>query len=381
MRFGRSFLGLLIALLLSIWFPASAEPKIAALEQGASPAPPKDILLVLDNSGSMEKNDPKFLMREVVSSFANQLPPDSRPGLVLFDEKVRPVLGLTGADAPDFQQKVEAALKRIDYRGQRTDIPAGVERGIYKLRQQGRPEAKRIIIFLTDGIVGLESEARNLEQARWLRGSLAEQAKKLGIQVFGIAFTEEADFQLIQSVAQTTGGEYYRVLAASDIPATFDQIRARMEAMTEADKPPVEPQAELVTEPSAAQAPSPASLEPSAAPAPAPEPTPESPWESSPTEWRPWLVIALGLVVLGVVGVVAIGRSRGAKPSVSMPKVMLYDLGSHTKEAAYELQAVTKIGRHEKNNIAIPFDTVSAYHAEIRFHDGQFYLCDLKRGQ
>lgn len=282
MRFGRSFLGLLIALLLSIWFPASAEPKIAALEQSASPAPPKDILLVLDNSGSMEKNDPKFLMREVVSSFANQLPPDSRLGLVLFDEKVRPVLGLTGADAPDFQQKVEAALKRIDYRGQRTDIPAGVEGGIYKLRQQGRPEAKRIIIFLTDGIVDLGSEARNLEQARWLRGSLAEQAKKAWHSDLRDRLHRGGRLPVDPVGRPNHGGEYYRVLAASDIPATFDQIRARMEAMTEADKPPVEPQAELVTEPSAAQAPSPASLEPSAAPAPAPEPTPESPGGRAP---------------------------------------------------------------------------------------------------
>jgi hypothetical protein len=89
-------------------------------------------------------------------------------------------------------------------------------------------------------------------------------------------------------------------------------------------------------------------------------------------------VIALGLVVLGVAGVVAIGRSQGAKPSVSMPKAMLYDLGSHTKDAAYKLKAVTQIGRQEKNDIVIPFDTVSGYHAEIQFHDGQFYLCDLK---
>lgn len=58
---------------------------------------------------------------------------------------------------------------------------------------------------------------------------------------------------------------------------------------------------------------------------------------------------------------------------------MLYDLGSHTKEVEYGLEAVTKIGREEnKNNIVIPFDTVSGYHAEIRLRDGQFYLCDLK---
>ncbi len=370
--------GLLAALLLMSLSPASAEPEAGTPEPAANPVP-NDVLLVLDNSGSMKKNDPKFLMREVVSSFARQLPGDARLGLVLFDEKVHLVLGLTAADAPDFQQKVEAALKRIDYRGKRTDIPAGVERAIYELRQQGRPEAERILIFLTDGIVDLGSEARNIEQAQWLRGSLAEQAKSLGIPIFGIAFTEEADFQLIQSVVQTTGGEYYRVLAAPDIQTTFDQIRARMEAMAEADTPPVEPEAAPVSEPPVAQAPAPVPAEPRAAPIPPAEPEPESPWDSTPPEWRPWLIIALGLSVLGVIGVVAIARSREAKPLVSVPKAMLYDLGSHTEQLEYVLEAVTKIGRDENNNnIAIPFDTVSGYHAEIRFRDGQFYLCDLK---
>ena len=35
--------------------------------------PPLDIVLVLDNSGSMKKNDPAFLTREVVTNFVNGL--------------------------------------------------------------------------------------------------------------------------------------------------------------------------------------------------------------------------------------------------------------------------------------------------------------------
>jgi peroxiredoxin len=77
----------------------------------------------------------------------------------------------------------------------------------------------------------------------WLRENLAEQAKELGIPIFGIALTEAADFQLIQSVAQASGGDYYRVLAASDIPATLEQIRSRIEAA------PAETQKELQPEP------------------------------------------------------------------------------------------------------------------------------------
>ena len=43
-------------------------------------APGLDLLLVLDNSGSMKQNDPQFLTRSVVAEFVNskKLPPDTR---------------------------------------------------------------------------------------------------------------------------------------------------------------------------------------------------------------------------------------------------------------------------------------------------------------
>jgi hypothetical protein len=57
---------------------------------------------------------------------------------------------------------------------------------------------------------------------------LAPNAKQLGIRIFGIAFTEEADFQLMQSLAQSTDGEYFRVLLAADIDGVFQQISHRL---------------------------------------------------------------------------------------------------------------------------------------------------------
>ncbi|MCI0490700.1 MAG: VWA domain-containing protein [Blastocatellia bacterium] len=337
MQPGRLFVGSLIALL--ALFPVSANTQTTS---------PNDVMLVLDNSGSMQQNDPNFLMRDVVSSFASELAPDSRLGLVLFEEKVNPALGLTGADAPDFKERVAESLTRIDYRGRWTDIPAGMERAIYELRQQGRPQARRFIILLTDGIVDLGSEARNLEQARWLRESLAQQARDQGIRIFGIAFTEAADFQLIQSLAQTTGGEYFRVLADSDIPATFDQIRTQLEAAVDAARQPGG--------------------------------EPDSIWNAIPAKWRPWLMVAAGLILLLLIAMIVMRRSNRAGAKARIPVAMLSELGSRSDEKAHPLKkVVTTIGRDEMtNDIVIPHDTVSSQHAIIEFRDGSFYLKDRR---
>jgi hypothetical protein len=161
--------------------------------------------------------------------------------------------------------------------------------------------------------VDLGSKARDLEQARWLRENLAERAKALGIPIFGIALSKAADFQLIQSVAQVSGGEYYRVLAASDIPATLEQIRSRVEAVPA--EPQKEPQPEPIAETAPPSDPIPAPVEPVVDADPPPTaPESVSGWEKIPAEWRPWLLLAFGLIALGIVGIVAVGRSRRDRP-------------------------------------------------------------------
>jgi hypothetical protein len=68
MRSGRFLSRFLIAVFLLAPSPAPAEELTPPSVEAANPALPKDLMLVLDNSGSMKQNDPKFLMREVVSS-------------------------------------------------------------------------------------------------------------------------------------------------------------------------------------------------------------------------------------------------------------------------------------------------------------------------
>lgn len=183
----------------------------------------KDVVLVLDNSGSMKKNDPGFLVKDAVKEFISQQDENTRVAVVIFDQDVNLSVPLTSASLAN-RESILNSIENINYKGLFTDSPAGIERAIYELKNNGRTDAQKSIIFMTDGIVDTGAAEKDLEKSKWLREDLAPDAADNDIKIFGIAFTENADFQLIQSISQKTDGEYYRALTVDDIQSKFGQI-------------------------------------------------------------------------------------------------------------------------------------------------------------
>jgi len=182
---------------------------------------PMDIMIVLDNSGSMRKNDPKLLTKKVVADFLEGLSQNSQVGIIIFDEKANLGVPLSSLSSEETRQSVLASLEAVTYRGQWTDSPAGIERALYELKSKGRENVPKTIIFMTDGIVDTGDKARDLERAKWLREDLAAESQRHHVRIFGIAFTEDADFQLIQALGEKTGGGYFRALSADEIEKIF----------------------------------------------------------------------------------------------------------------------------------------------------------------
>lgn len=183
-----------------------------------------DIALVLDNSGSMQKNDPQFLAREVVTNFMVGFGENSRIAMIIFDQEVKllePLTNLTGLMA---RANFFKSLEQVNYKGLFSDIPAAVERAVYELKLNGRINARKVIILLTDGIVDTGDKAQDLEKTKWLKEDLAQECRNAGIKIFGIAFTDKADFSLIQTLAFKTEGEYFRAYTIEDIQKVFDKI-------------------------------------------------------------------------------------------------------------------------------------------------------------
>ena len=336
----------------------------------------RDIMLVLDNSGSMKQNDPDFLVGRAVNIFIRQQGPNIRVGAVLFDQRVRMPLALAAwPDAGD-----GGYLPGLDYRGYFTDSPAGMERAIYELKNNGRHWAGKQIIFMTDGIVDTGDAGRDIEKTAWLREELAPDAAEHGIRIFGIVFTEAADFQLIQSITRQTGGEYYRAPTAAMLEQVFDRLNRALAEPAPAPAPePAPPTAPVVEAPAPRPAP----------PAPAPILI-ETPNENAAREARLQSIITVGVAIVLVVMLLGIlillirqDRVSEKRAQRQPPSAFINDLHGKTGKATHKLGTrplmFGRVAGQDSENfdyVVVDEATVGRRHALIEFRDHACWIID-----
>lgn len=186
-------------------------------------AAPQDVVLVLDNSGSMRTNDPNRLAGKAVTDFVGRLGPDTRISIIEFATNPTVLMPLTPADE-NSRSGAEAAVAKLDYRGQWTDTGAALERALYELDTHGRGDAQKYIVLMTDGYVDVGNASRDSDKIHWITQSLIPEAVSKHVRVFGIAFTDEADYELLQTLAEKTGAGYYRAYQAGDLAGIYTQI-------------------------------------------------------------------------------------------------------------------------------------------------------------
>jgi len=195
----------------------------------------RDIMLVLDNSGSMRKNDPNRLAPSAVAQFIERQPSDTRIGIVMFADEPELVVPLTMVDGG--RATLTGAMDRLNYVGRWTQTAGAIERALYELHTNGRADAQRAIVLMTDGIIDTGDAKRDAGLYDWLRNSLAPQAAREGVQIYGLAFTERADYQLLQSLAVATSGEYFRAIRADDLDGSMRRIDETLGVVAAAPAP------------------------------------------------------------------------------------------------------------------------------------------------
>lgn len=357
-----------------------------------------DIVLVLDNSGSMRQNDPRFLTKEIVTNFMVGFGAKSRLAMILFNQEARLVEPLTDLTGLVARANFLKSLDQVNYKGLFSDSPAAIERAIYELKINGRINARKVIILLTDGIVDTGDKARDLEKAKWLKESLAQECRNAGIKIFGIAFTDNADFSLIQTLAFKTKGEYFRAYTVEDIQKVFHKIQelinqlsydgaGAMTTASDAIPPAVSPKGASAPQ----QAPAPKS-QPAPPAAESVGVEPKTPVQlQKPSSFMLILLIGIFVLLAAIVMIIALnrkaktpvgevaGRSRRARHAPSMPRAELIDVKNITSHQTVKLsKSLIRIGRDASNDVAIPEETVSSFHATIEYQNGFFYLEDQR---
>jgi Mg-chelatase subunit ChlD len=168
---------------------------------------PVDMMLVLDESGSMTSTDPSGLRRSASKDLIDGTltGPDDRAGVVEFESSARLNQGLT-SDKP----ALYAAIDQVGQSGG-TNIGAGMQVALNELDAAGGEDHIRAIVLMTDG-QGTYSP------------SLTTRASESGTVVFTVGLSASADKTLLQSIAHSTGGQYYQLDTADQLPGAFVTI-------------------------------------------------------------------------------------------------------------------------------------------------------------
>jgi len=329
-----------------------------------------DVVLVVKNSTSMRSSDPSFLARDLVLDFTARLAPDSRLGVVVFDQSAKLTVPLVDTATVAAIEQLAAGLDAISYTGRRAAISGGLERALEEFASNGRQGAGRGIVLITDGSTGDGGSPPDPEQ-EWLRLELlAQQCAEGGIRVFGIAFTGAADFTQVRAFVDRTGGEFVELDDVGRSGEVLARVAAKLrESSTEMQMAPDSPAV------------------------PARDEGPAEP-EAGTGLWRIVIPVLATVLVVAVVAVVWKRRRRRRRPTpsprkpapvqvprpspVSLPRASLNDVAGAVLKQPYVLQeAVTRIGREPDNDLVIAETTVSAAHARIEYDGDCFVILDV----
>lgn len=192
-----------------------------------------DVRLVVDISGSMKRTDPNNLRIPATNLLIDLLPAESKAGIWTFGAYVNMLV--PHGDANDaWRNLARNESKKINSVALFTDIENGIERASWDI---DRPEenTEKHIILLSDGLIDNSEastakarEAENQKSRDHLLRVIIPKLAKAGYTVHTLALSDEADLDLMATMAQRTGGLHAIAYEAKDLMPLLLQIMNRL---------------------------------------------------------------------------------------------------------------------------------------------------------
>jgi hypothetical protein len=179
---------------------------------------PIDLEAIVDVSGSMGGNDPAYIRRDAVGLLVDLARPGDKLGAVGFDDRYRPIFGLTTiTGSPAVANRLKAlARSRIRNLGG-TDYNDGMDKAYEALTATPGvdPNRQKGIIFLTDG--GHGSGVYGNGHLRFAYNASGRPWPVCAIQLGHKSSFQAADVARLKRIARETGGQYFATTKADDL--------------------------------------------------------------------------------------------------------------------------------------------------------------------
>lgn len=172
---------------------------------------------------------------DVLAAYLEENSPEDRLGLAIYTSSD----GTAVLESPlttDFQAVAQIVRHRQAGHYQAyTNISAGMEAARLELQNNARPNAKRVMVLMTDGQANRPYNPTYAKQ-RVLEEAYAAAAA--GIPIITIALGAEADEDLMQQVAEITRGAYFRIPGGQPVSQYEEQLKEVFRTVA-ADRAPI----------------------------------------------------------------------------------------------------------------------------------------------
>lgn len=183
------------------------------------------VSLVVDASGSMAESDPEKLSLQAMQIFIDLLSPTDQIGAVRLSGSAQEIVPLQEVKSQGKEQLKKALEGKFNPDGASDFVPA-LELARKQL-EGAPPDAKRVIIFLTDGYPEPQMQAGQTEYDETAyRKALQDQVgatAEAEIPIYTVGFGK-SDEALLQEIAAATKAEAFLLSNPSEIAASFFRI-------------------------------------------------------------------------------------------------------------------------------------------------------------
>lgn len=205
---------------------------------------PVELVLVMDNSGSMRQNDPQRLSHQFLGSLISSRDKNYWVAIISFagDAKV-----LNGLKHPHPQ--IEEIEEKIDFTGRYTNIPLALKEAYELLKADGRKDASLSVVLLTDGKIDLREPEQEGEASSLLKEKLLPLFKESCITIYTVG-VKGADVVLLEEIAYSTNGKFFSLTNQDELSKCCKAIEAELKIIL-----PAPPEAISIKEPLAVSLP------------------------------------------------------------------------------------------------------------------------------
>lgn len=183
-----------------------------------------DAVLLLDASGSMRLTDPDRLRDEGAKLFIEFLKPGDRVAVIEFSDKAKVISPFVEYSRERAEELAES-VSVVGNAGLYTDLLAGLQAAYELLKASGRPDANQTIILLSDGKMEPNPETGTAaDQTSRLLDEFLPELKANGIKTHTLAFSDEADRDLLAQVAVATDGIHWFTSSSEEIHESYAEL-------------------------------------------------------------------------------------------------------------------------------------------------------------